>query len=226
MTLVRVTLTSERPADAPQRRRRSPLRRLVGAVVSVVLLALVLVPLAALGLVLVESQRDDTTPTDAIVVLGAAQFWGKPSPVLEARLGHAQSLYADDVAPRIITVGGKQPGDNTTEAQAGKSWLAGNGVPRSSVVAVRTGSDTLTSLTAVAELMAEKGWTSATIVTDPAHEARSLAMARALGIEAHGSPTQEGSGTSVTLDYVARETAGLLYFWAFERRDVPQIVGS
>lgn len=226
MTLVRVTLTSERPADAPQRRRRSPLRRLVGAVVSVVLLALVLVPLAALGLVLVESQRDDTTPTDAIVVLGAAQFWGKPSPVLEARLGHAQSLYADDVAPRIITVGGKQPGDNTTEAQAGKSWLAGNGVPRSSVVAVREGSDTLTSLTAVAELMAEKGWTSATIVTDPAHEARSLAMARALGIEAHGSPTQEGSGTSVTLDYVARETAGLLYFWAFERRDVPQIVGT
>jgi uncharacterized SAM-binding protein YcdF (DUF218 family) len=226
VTLVRVTLTSERPADAPQRRRRSPLRRLVGAVASVVLLALVLVPLAALGLVLVESQRDDTTPTDAIVVLGAAQFWGKPSPVLEARLGHAQSLYADDVAPRIITVGGKQPGDNTTEAQAGKSWLAGNGVPRSSVVAVREGSDTLTSLTAVAELMAEKGWTSATIVTDPAHEARSLAMARALGIEAHGSPTQEGSGTSVTLDYVARETAGLLYFWAFERRDVPQIVGT
>jgi uncharacterized SAM-binding protein YcdF (DUF218 family) len=226
VTLVRVTLTTERTADAPQRRRRSPLRRLVGAVVSVVLLALVLVPLAALGLVLVESQRDDTTPTDAIVVLGAAQFWGKPSPVLEARLGHAQSLYADDVAPRIITVGGKQPGDNTTEAQAGKSWLAGNGVPRSSVVAVREGSDTLTSLTAVAELMAEKGWTSATIVTDPAHEARSLAMARALGIEAHGSPTQEGSGTSVTLDYVARETAGLLYFWAFERRDVPQIVGT
>jgi uncharacterized SAM-binding protein YcdF (DUF218 family) len=226
VTLVRVTLTTERPAGAGARRRRSPLRRIVGVVVTAVLLAVVLVPLAALGLVLVESQRDDTTPTDAVVVLGAAQFWGKPSPVLEARLGHAQSLYDDDVAPRIITVGGKQPGDITTEAQAGKSWLAGNGVPRTSIYAVRTGTDTLTSLTAVAELMAEKGWTSATIVTDPAHMARSLAMARALGIDAHGSPTQEGSGTQVTADYVLRETAGLLYFWAFERRDVPQIVGT
>jgi uncharacterized SAM-binding protein YcdF (DUF218 family) len=225
VTLVRVTLTTERPAGAAQR-RRSPLRRIVGVVVTAVLLAVVLVPLAALGLVLVESQRDDTTPTDAVVVLGAAQFWGKPSPVLEARLDHAQSLFGEDVAPRIITVGGKQPGDITTEAQAGKSWLAGNGVPRTSIYAVRTGTDTLTSLTAVAELMAEKGWTSATIVTDPAHMARSLAMARALGIDAHGSPTQEGSGTQVTADYVLRETAGLLYFWAFERRDVPQVVGT
>jgi uncharacterized SAM-binding protein YcdF (DUF218 family) len=225
VTLVRVTLTTERPAHAPAR-RRSPLRRIVGALVAAALLGVVLVPLAALGLVVVESQRDDTAPTDAIVVLGAAQFWGRPSPVLEARLAHAAALYADDVAPRIITVGGKQPGDNTTEAQAGKTWLAGNGVPRASVHAVRTGSDTLESLTAVAGLMAEKGWTSATIVTDPAHEARSLAMARALGIEAHGSPTQQGSGTQLTLDYVVRETAGLLYFWAVQRRDVPQIVGT
>ena len=89
-----------------------------------------------------------------------------------------------------------------------------------------SGSDTLGSLTAVAQLMARKGWTSATIVTDPAHLARSLAIARALGIDAHGSPTSSGSGSSITIDYVGRETAGLLWFWLAEHRRVDQIVAS
>ena len=74
--------------------------------------------------------------------------------------------------------------------------------------------------------MAERGWTSATIVTDPAHEARSLAMARALGIDAHGSPTRRGSGSSLTAEYVARETGGLLDFWLVERRGVEPVVGA
>jgi len=204
-------------------RRRSPLRAVIALVL---LLAFVVLPLAAATTVVVAARTDDRTPTDAIVVLGAAQFWGDPSPVLENRLQHAADLYADDVAPRIITVGGKQPRDITTEAQAGRDWLVENGIPRTSITPVPTGSDTLTSLTAVAEKMAAKGWTSATIVTDPAHEARSLAMARALGIDAHGSPTSSGDGSSLTLDYVVRETAGLLWFWLVQRRDVPQVVGA
>jgi uncharacterized SAM-binding protein YcdF (DUF218 family) len=190
------------------------------------LVLLVVVPLLAVGRVLQAATTDDRTPTDAVVVLGAAQFWGRPSPVLEARLGQARELFADDVAPRIITVGGKQDGDNTTEAQAGKQWLVDAGVPVARVRALPTGRDTLSSLTAVAELMAERGWTSATIVTDPAHEARSLAMARALGIDAHGSPSQSGDGSRLTVDYVLREAAGLLWFWVSERRDVPQVVGA
>jgi len=221
----RVTLATDRTPEAPPR-RRSPVRAVVGILVSALLVSLVLLPVAAAGSVLWHARQDDRTPTDAVVVLGAAQFWGRPSPVLEARLQHALELYEQDVAPRIITVGGKQPADNTTEAQAGKDWLVGNGVSRSRVVAVRTGADTLESLTAVAERMAERGWTSATIVTDPAHEARSLAMARALGIDAHGSPTSSGDGSSLTLDYVVRETAGLLWFWLVQRRDVPQVVGA
>lgn len=208
------------------RRRRSPLRVVVGAVVSVLLLGLVVLPLVAATTVVVSARTDDTTPTDAIVVLGAAQFWGDPSPVLENRLSHAADLYGEGVAPRIITVGGKQPLDITTEAQAGRDWLVENGVPRASVTAVPTGDDTLSSLTAVADKMVAKGWTSATIVTDPAHEARSLAMARALGIDAHGSPTQSGAGSSLTLDYIGRETAGLLYFWFVERWRVEPVVGQ
>lgn len=207
-------------------RRRSGRRAVVAIVVAVLTLGLVVLPLIAATTVVVAARTDDRTPTDAIVVLGAAQFWGDPSPVLENRLQHAADLYADDVAPRIITVGGKQPLDITTEAQAGRDWLVDAGVPRASVTPVPTGSDTLTSLTAVADKMAAKGWTSATIVTDPAHEARSLAMARALGIDAHGSPTESGAGSSLTLDYLVRETAGLLYFWTVERWSVEPVVGQ
>ena len=212
-----------RPGSAP---RRSRARRALRWVLVLVLLGVVVVPLALAGMVVATARHDDRTPTDAVVVLGAAQFNGRPSPVLEARLQHARSLYDDEVAPRIITVGGNQPGDVTTEAQAGKDWLVQAGTPRASVTAVPTGSDTLGSLSAVAKLMAAKGWTSATIVTDPPHLARSLAIARALGIDAHGSPTSSGSGSSITADYVGRETAGLLWFWLAERRRVDQVVAS
>ena len=91
---------------------------------------------------------------------------------------------------------------------------------RTSVRAVRTGSDTITSLAAVADLMAERGWTSATIVTDPAHTARSLAIARALGIDAHGSPTAVGDGSALTVDYLTRETLALAHFWLLDRWSV------
>jgi uncharacterized SAM-binding protein YcdF (DUF218 family) len=188
----------------------------------VALLALAAVSLvAAAGFQVVRAaSTDDRTPTDVIVVLGAAQFWGTPSPVLESRLAHARTLYDDGVAERIVTVGGKQDGDITTEAQAGRTWLVDEGVPRSSVTAVRTGSDTVTSLAAVADLMAEQGWTSATVVTDPAHVARSVAIAGELGIDAHGSPTTSGDGSALTPEYLARETLGLLQVWLVGQRSI------
>lgn len=212
------------PVEATVAPRRRGLRRALAALVVVVLLALASATALAAYLVVSSARSDDRTPTDAIVVLGAAQFWGRPSPVLEARLAHAAQLYRDGVADRIVTVGSNQPGDNTTEAEAGRDWLVRNGVPASDVVALPEGHDTLGSLAAVATEMADHGWTTATIVTDPPHEARSLAMARALGIEAHGSPTQSGSGSSLTPEYVGRETLALLLFWALDRRDVPTLV--
>jgi uncharacterized SAM-binding protein YcdF (DUF218 family) len=220
-----VSTRTETRTPQPAPTRRSPLRRVVGAVLVVLLVLLVVVPLLAVGRVVQAATTDDRTPTDAVIVLGAAQFWGRPSPVLEARLTHARDLLDDDVAPRIITVGGKQSGDITTEAQAGKQWLVDAGVPGRSVVAVAEGRDTLSSLTAAAELMARRGWTSATIVTDPAHTARSLDMARAVGIDAHGSPSQSGDGSRLTVDYVLREAGGLLWFWLSERRDVDAVAG-
>jgi uncharacterized SAM-binding protein YcdF (DUF218 family) len=216
-----VTTTSTlSPARAGRRSSARFARGIVVALIGVLLLA----PVLTAGYVMLVARQDDRTPTDAIVVLGAAQYWSRPSPVLQARLQHARSLYRDDVAPRVVTVGGNQPGDNTTEAQAAERWLTANGVPADDVVAVPTGSDTLTSLQAVAALMQRRGWSSATIVTDPAHEARSLAMSRALGIDAQSSPTQDGAGSALTAEAVIRETGGLLVFWGFQRWDVDQIV--
>lgn len=191
---------------------------------ALVLVVLLAVPAYAALRVVTTARADDRTTTDAVVVLGAAQFWGRPSPVLQARLQHAETLYDDGVAARLITVGANQPGDRTTEAEAGREWLVRAGVPARAVVAVPEGHDTLTSLTAVAAVMAENGWTSATIVTDPAHEARSVAMARALGIDARPSSTSSGAGSGLTAEYVARETLALLAFWVVDRGSVQALV--
>ena len=207
-------------------RRWSVLWRTLAWGLAVLVALAVLLPAAAALRVVTAARQDDRTPTDAVVVLGAAQFDGRPSPVLEARLAHAGELYREGVAPHVVTVGSNQPGDRTTEAAVGAEWLVAAGVPRTDVTAVPVGHDTLSSLTAVAHLMASRGWTSATLVTDPAHEARSLAMARALGISAHGSPTRSGSGSSLTVEYVVRETEGLLYFWLVERRTITPVVGG
>ena len=220
-----VAVSTETEPVAASARRRSPVRRVLILILGLAMLTLVALPAYAASRVIASSGDEDSTPTDVIVVLGAAQFWGKPSPVLQARLARARELYRDGLAPRIVTVGGNQPGDLTTEAQVGKSWLVAAGVRASDVSVVPTGHDTLASLTAVAQLMAARGWDSATIVSDPAHLARSLAMAEALGMDAHGAATTSGSGSSLTVDYVARETAGLLYFWVIEHRKVDPLVG-
>jgi vancomycin permeability regulator SanA len=222
-----VTATAEISTPrAAAARRGVRWARWIGRGVVALLVVALLVPFLTAGYVYVVGRQDDRTPTDAVIVLGAAQYWSRPSPVLEARLQHAQRLFDEGVARELLTVGGKQPGDVTTEAQAGRRWLVAEGVPAGQVTAVPTGADTLSSLTAAAEVMRSNGWESATLVTDPAHEARSLAIARALGIDARTSPTQEGAGSSMTFDYVARETAGLLMFWLVDRAAVTQVVGE
>jgi uncharacterized SAM-binding protein YcdF (DUF218 family) len=221
-----VTVRTEDVAVAAPARRRSRVRRTVTVVLVAALLAAVLLPAAAALRVVITARDDDRAPTDVVVVLGAAQFWGRPSPVLEARLAHGAALVRQGVAANVLTVGGSRPGDRTTEAEAGREWLVGHGLSDRAVTAVPEGHDTLSSLTAVARVMAERGWTSATLVTDPAHEARSLAMARALGIDARGAPTRSGAGSALTLEYVVRETGGLLYFWLVERRGITQVAGT
>ena len=188
------------------------------------LLAIVIVPLASAWHVNAVAEVSDPTPSDAIVVLGAAQFDGDPSPVLRNRLDHAKLLYDEGVAPRIVTVGGKQSGDRFTEAAAGRNYLISQGVPAQDVIAVESGRDTLQSLTDVAEVAQRKGWDSITIVTDPAHTARSQAMAERLGFTATTSPTHGGPGSETTGAYIARETVAYLRFMAAQRWSVERVV--
>ncbi|BBG03442.1 uncharacterized SAM-binding protein YcdF (DUF218 family) [Pseudonocardia autotrophica] len=158
---------------------------------------------------------DDQRPVDAVVVLGAAQYNGEPSAVLAARLRHAAQLYADGVAPRIVTVGGGRTGDRYTEAEASRDWLVARGVPASAVQAVPEGSDTLGSLQAVAAGARAQGWSSALLVSDPWHSLRARTMARDAGLEAWTSPTRSGpivQTRETQLRYIYRETGALLFY--------------
>lgn len=163
--------------------------------------------------------RSDARPaSDVIVVLGASQADGRPSPVLVARLAHARALYRTGVAPVVVTVGGRAPGDRFTEAGAGMHWLQERGVR--DVFAVQQGRDTLQSLVALSDLMRARGWHSAVLVTDPWHALRSRRMASDLGIDAASSPTREGPSVAtraVEVRYVARETAAYLFYRVFGR---------
>ena len=164
------------------------------------------------------ARQDDRPRADAIVVLGASQFDGRPSAVLRARLDHAKELYDAGVAPRVVTVGGGRPGDRFTEAEAGANYLEGKGVE--GVVAIGVGSDTLRSLKAMDARFEQEGWDSAVLVTDPWHSLRSRRMAQDLGIEAATSPARSGPAVatrSTEVRYIARETAAYLYYRVFHR---------
>ena len=217
----------QQPVASPRPAGPKPNPR-VGAVIGMAIVALILLPFILVGGAALNVNRvaniHSTAPTDAIVVLGAAQYNGKPSPVFENRLSHAKSLYQKGVASRIITVGGKQPDDRYTEAQAGREWLINNGVDPMRVLSVRSGSDTLSSLTAVGEVANQRGWKSITIVSDPTHLARSEAMARRIGFKVETNATTDGDGSKVTENYMMRETLGYLAFEILGQWDVPRIV--
>lgn len=160
---------------------------------------------------------DDRTHADAVVVLGAAQYNGKPTPVLQARLEHAERLYHDGVAHYIITSGGKRTGDRYTEADAGVRWLTEHGVPANRVIPVGEGSDTLGTMQAVASTVKGHGWHSVVLVSDPWHSLRVRTMAADVGLDAWASPTHSGpivQTRQTQLRYILRETGALLYYRA------------
>jgi uncharacterized SAM-binding protein YcdF (DUF218 family) len=194
------------------------LSKTVRRVVAVLVLTPVLVFLGTAARVWWVARHDSHPRSDAIVVLGASQFDGRPSTVFRSRLDHALELWQEGVAPRVVTVGGGRPGDRFTEAAAGARYLRERGV--TAVVPLGTGSDTLQSLKAVHTEFDRRGWHSAVIVTDPWHSLRSRRMAQDLGMEAHTSPTRSGPavrtrGTEVR--YITRETAAYLYYRLFHR---------
>lgn len=125
--------------------------------------------------------RDAGRSADVIVVMGAAQYDGRPSPLLEARLRHALSLWRDARAPLIAVTGGKQPGDRFTEGGASAAWLVDNGVPADAIVLEETGRSTWESLDALAPILRGRAVTDVVMVTSDWHAARSALTLEDMG---------------------------------------------
>jgi uncharacterized SAM-binding protein YcdF (DUF218 family) len=133
--------------------------------------------------------RDDRRDVDAIVVLGAAQYDGRPSPVFRARLDHAVDLYESGVARYLVVTGGKAQGDRTTEGAAARAFALSRGVPATAILLEDRSRTTLESLRGVATLLRDHDLGSAVFVSDRTHMLRVLRIARDEGITAYGSPT-------------------------------------
>ncbi len=137
-----------------------------------------------------QGQRDERRQADAIVVLGAAQYDGRPSPVFAARLDHAVALYLAGVAPILVVTGGKATGDRTTEAAVARAFAIGHGVPAESILLEDRGRTTLESLRTVGVMLHRRGLQTAVFVSDRTHILRVLRIARDQGIVGWGSPTR------------------------------------
>ena len=164
-----------------------------------------------------NARQDSRPPSDAIVVLGTAQYNGVPSSIFEARLEHALQLFESGVAPVLVTVGGKADGDRMSEAEAGAQYLADAGVPGDALLPVPEGTDTLESMRSVSRVLDEQGWSTAVLVTDPWHAMRTERMAEDAGIEAETSPTRQGPAVysrTTQFRYILRETAAYLLYRA------------
>jgi uncharacterized SAM-binding protein YcdF (DUF218 family) len=201
---------ARRPVRDRSRRRRPLLRRtlLVTLFVVLVLLGYYVVSLLQ---VWSTGKSDQARPVDVIVVLGAAQYDGEPSPQLAARLDHVAELWPRELAPVVVTTGGGRPGDRFTEAQASASYLAERGVPESAILLENAGSTTFESMENVAAELEQRGLDRVLIVTDPYHALRSRLIAEEAGLEAYVSPTTTSVVTGGTaLKRELREAGGVM----------------
>jgi uncharacterized SAM-binding protein YcdF (DUF218 family) len=193
--------------------RGSPVLVAIGAI-----LVLAVATVAWSGVVVWRAAHHDDASemdrADAIVVLGAAQYDGDPSPVFRERLDHAVLLWGQQRAGMVVTLGSNQPGDRSTEAEAGRDYLVAQGVPADLVVALPVGHTTFQSLRAAARFLQGRDLHSAFLVSDPWHNARIERMAGDLGLDGHASATWTSAASSQesrSLGYL-RETFAYLFY--------------
>lgn len=194
---------TDAPATSAGRRRSWPRR--AAWVGLAVLAALVLYVGGTFVQVWQASRHDGARPAGAIVVLGAAQYNGRPSPVLRNRLDHALDLYQRDLAPIIVVTGGRQAGDRFTEATTGYNYLRDHGVPDAAIRKEVQGRTTYESLAATARFLREEGVDDVLLVSGPAHSKRLAGTASDVGMSAAISPS-DGNASLRTL---LRETAAV-----------------
>ena len=171
--------------------------------------------LLTLAAIVLWAQRDVSSKADVIVVLGAAQYDGRPSPVLKARLDHAVQLYKDGMAPRLLFTGGRRAGDAVSEAIAGQRYSVKQGVPASAITLEGAGRTTLASIRGTALLLRTDTTAQAPrvlLVSDPFHMLRLTVLAQLYGMHPLPSPTRTSpisAKQSVTLEYIVRESFAL-----------------
>jgi uncharacterized SAM-binding protein YcdF (DUF218 family) len=195
-----------------RRKLLPPLRRALGLVI----LAAGVVYTVALVMVLMVSQQDQRRPADAIVVLGAAQYNGRPSPVLRARLDHALQLYREGLAPRLVVTGGIGRGDTLSEATVAQHYLLNRKVPPQAVISEPNGRSTQASMTAVAAWLQDAHLKRVILVSDPFHMFRLRLEARRTGLEAYTSPTDSSpisDNPVLELRYLAAEAMKIPVTW-------------
>ena len=202
------------PSIEEQRRAtRTGLARWLHRFIMFIVVAVPVAILLIMGGVYWQARTDQARPVDAIVILGAAQYNGQPSPVLEARLEQALALWNEGLAAHIVVTGGKQPGDAFTEAESEANYLIDRGVPRDAILYENEGRDTWQSMQGVATVLKGKDIKRLLIVSDGFHLLRTRLMARELGFTAYGSPAKNSpiapwSGDEFS--YVIRETGGII----------------
>lgn len=176
---------------------------------SAVVIGLVVVYLlVTLGQVWHASRLNQARPVQAIVVLGAAQYDGHPSPDLRARLDHAYGLWAGHLAPTVVVTGGRVPGDPFTEATAAANYLAGRGVSQAEILREVSGRDSWQSLASAAGFLKQRHISRVLLVSDPFHDERISLMSDELGLTSFVSPTRTSPIRGhATIPYFLKETA-------------------
>ena len=177
-----------RAAKAKQKAKHAV--KIVRRILTVAVVAVFALWVVSATAVLIWASRDEARPAQAIVVLGAAQYAGKPSPVLRARLDHALDLWNRHLAALLILTGGTGSGDTTSEAAVGRTYARKRGVPDSAILVENEGRTMSESMRAVAGMLEVRGLQTALLVSDPFHMLRLRILARRFGFTPYTSPTQ------------------------------------
>ncbi len=194
--------------------------RIFTFVLTVGISLLLLIPIGAAAQIVLTAQIEDESQTQVIVIMDPTGAWNNQEAAKNERLERASELYNAGVAP-VIMVTGPQRAFEKSQVELEKF-----GVPANDVIYQPTGTDTLGTLAVVATLLQDLGWSSATIVTDPAHSARAQVTAGKYGIDAHMTPSSGEGASSLTSEYVAREAIALVRYYLYNQWQVPRILGN
>ena len=193
--------------------------KLIRRLISTFILLIFAIPALFFAQVWYAAHYPKVISSDYAIVMGAAQYDGRPSDALEARLVEAKRIYDAGLVKKIVTVGAGAPGDRYTEARAGRIWLIQNGVPRSNAIEIGQGRDTIQSVKAFTDYFKKNNVRNIVIVTDPYHCKRATYVSEDLGIKASCSPVKSGpySLENSSTHYLWREGSAYIAYRTLEK---------